>query len=396
MNPVTHAARAMLNWSVERKVTLVFFFVIVVFPLTAFVLLQSGGADSATHFLVAAIVVSIILLVPFSRWVSNVVALRFIREIDDQCRLLKAGKYRQVDLPPVRAKEHDFLTLKRNMHWMGHAIASRERKLQAAMAKLADAQRQIGESLDYARLIQTSFLPDEAAISVYLDNHFLVWEQRDVVGGDAYWLKPTDTGFFIGVIDCTGHGVPGAFMTLIVASLLEKAASDGTSSPARILGRMNRLIKDALGQDFTGADDRKARSDDGMDCALCHVPREGGGLVFAGANTPLYVVDRDGARSIKGNRCGLGYVRSDPDFRFSDVTVDAPSGTRVYLLSDGLVDQIGGRSKFPFGRRRFMEFVGDRRHHPLAEQGAELLQTFRKYQGSEARRDDVTVIGFEL
>ena len=386
----------MLNWSVERKMTVVFFFVIVVFPLAAFVLLQSGGEDSATHFLVAAIVLSIILLVPFSRWVSNVVALRFIRELDDQCRLLKEGNYRQVDLPPVKAEGHDFLTLKRNMHWMGHAIASRERKLQAAMTKLAEAQRQIGESLDYARLIQTSFLPDEAAIAEYLENHFLIWEQRDVVGGDAYWLKPTDTGFFVGVIDCTGHGVPGAFMTLIVASLLGEAASDGTASPARVLGRMNRLIKNALGQDAPGRDTGKALSDDGMDCALCHVARGSGKLVFAGANTPLYVVDRDGARSIRGDRCGLGYVRSDPDFRFTDVDVDAPPGTRVYLLSDGLVDQIGGRRKFSFGRTRFMEFVGDRRHQSLEEQGAELLQEFKEYQGGEARRDDVTVIGFEL
>ena len=185
-------------------------------------------------------------------------------------------------------------------------------------------------------------------------------------------------------------------MTLIVASLLDKAASDGTTSPAKILGRMNRLIKDALGQEGSGQDCRKARSDDGMDCALCHVPGQGGGLVFAGANTPLYVVDQDGPKRIRGDRCGLGYVRSDPDYRFSDVTVDAAPGTRVYLLSDGLVDQVGGKRKFPFGRRRFMEFIGDRRNSPLQEQGAELLEAFKEYQGAEARRDDVTVIGFEL
>lgn len=391
MNILAHAAQSMLNWSVERKVTLVLLFGVLVFPLTSFIVLQSGGEEQATHFLVAAVVGSIVLLVPFSKWVSHVIALRFIRELDDQCRLLKEGNYNRVDLPPVEAEGHDFLTLKRNMHWMGHAIASREQRLQAAMARLAAAQRQIGESLDYARLIQTSFLPDEADISRYVANHFLIWEQRDVVGGDAYWLRPTEEGFFIGVIDCTGHGVPGAFMTLIVASLLDRAAADGTNSPASVLGRMNRLIKGALGQDGRGAG-----SDDGMDCALCHVARGGRRLVFAGANTPLYMVDGEGAKYFKGDRCGLGYVRSDPDFRFSDVAVDVASGDRVYLLSDGLVDQVGGARGFSFGRTRFMEFVGDRRHHSLEEQRAELLREFKEYQGGEARRDDVTVIGFEL
>ena len=391
MSPLANVSNAMLNWSVQRKVTLTLFVGIVVFPLIAFILLQSGGVAMTTNFLVAVIVGAIVLLVPFSKWISHVVALRSIKELDAQCSLLKGGDYRQVELPATEIKGHDFLTLKRNMYWMGHAIASRERKLQAAMAKLADAQRQIGESLDYARLIQTSFLPDAADLAEYLESHFLIWEQRDVVGGDAYWLKPTDTGFFIGVIDCTGHGVPGAFMTLIVASLLEKAAADGTASPAKILGRMNRLIKEALGLD--GPD---ARSDDGMDCALCHVDRLGGGIVFAGANTPLYVVDSDGARCIRGDRCGLGYVRSAPDFRFADVRVEIGPDSRVYLLSDGLVDQVGGKRKFPFGRRRFMKFIETRRHRHLQEQAAELLVEFKDYQGGEARRDDVTVIGFEL
>ena len=131
--------------------------------------------------------ISIVLLVPFSKWVSHVVALRSIKELDYQCRLLKEGNYRQVDLPPVKAEGHDFLTLKRNMHWMGHAIASRERKLQAAMAKLADAQHQIGESLDYARLIQTSFLPDPADISLYAARSFLIWNS-------GTWSAETPTG----------------------------------------------------------------------------------------------------------------------------------------------------------------------------------------------------------
>lgn len=390
MNPVTGMARTFLDWSVERKVILLLLAGIVVSPLATFVLLQSEGPARATDYLIILIVASLILFVPFAKWASHVLALRSIRELNDQCRLLKEGKWDLAPLPPDEADGHDFQTLKRNMHWMGHTLASRERKLRAAMKELASAHRRIGESLDYARLIQTSFLPDRAALFDYLPDHFLFWEQRDAVGGDAYWLKPAGDGFFLGVLDCTGHGVPGAFMTLIVASLLERAA-EGTASPAEVLGRMNRLIKEALGQDESGS-----RSDDGMDCSLCHIPSSGGGLVFAGANSPLYVQDGAGARMIRGDRCGLGYVRSDPAFLFTDVAVALPPGSRIFLASDGLTDQVGGERGFPYGKRRFLEFVEQRRGTPIAALGADLAAELQRYQGGESRRDDVTVIGFEL
>lgn len=380
-----------LNWSVQRKMTLLLFIIIVVFPLSTFILLQSRGVEQTTNYLIGLIVVSIIMLVPFSKWMSSFIALRSIKELNEQCRLLKGGHYTHIELPPAETEGYDFLTLKRNMHWMGYTIATRERRLQRAMSDLAHAHAQIGESLDYAHLIQTSFLPDKENLYDYIPNHFLIWEQRDVVGGDAYWLRPTDSGFFVGVVDCTGHGVPGAFMTLIVTALLDKAAADGTTSPAKILSRMNRLIKDALGQN-----DRDAKSDDGMDCVLCHVASDSRQLVFAGANSPLYLLSGAQAKRIKGDRCGLGYVRSDREFEFTDVAVEVPEGGRVYLASDGLLDQVGEERGFPFGNRRFMKFLEQGSCSPIAGQGIELAHTLKNFQGVEVRRDDVTVIGFEL
>ena len=349
MNFLNASFRLLMNWSVERKMTIMLFVGMVLFPLSSFIILQSRGHAVASNYLVVAIVVSIIMLVPFSKWMSHVVALRNIRELNELCQLLKQGNYNEGELPPAHSDGHDFLKLKRNMHWMGHAIASREHKIQKAMSDLAAAQLQIGQSLSYASFIQTSFLHNEVDLYDYVPDHFLVWDQRDIVGGDSYWLKPTESGFFLGVIDCTGHGVPGAFMTLIVTSLLEKASSDGVVSPAKILSRMNCLIKDALGQN-----DRGSKSDDGMDCSLCHVNTIDGSLVFSGANFPLYVLEAEGPRCIKGDRCGLGYVRSSREFVFTDVAVPVTDCTRFYLASDGLVDQIGGERGFPFGKRRFM------------------------------------------
>lgn len=384
-------SRALCNWSVERKLTLILLVVMVLLPLAAFIILQSRGTDQATNFLIGLIVASIILLVPFSKWMSHLLALRSIRELNEQCRQLKEGNYAGVDLPEGGEAGHDFQKLKWNMHWMGYTIATRESRLQKAMTDLSAAQRQIGESLDYASLIQTSFLPERTDLAGYIPDHFLIWEQRDVVGGDAYWFRPTASGFLLGVIDCTGHGVPGAFMTLIVTSLLEKAAADGTASPAEVLGRMNRLIKDALRQNG-----RDSRSDDGMDCALCHVDRRAGELTFAGANTPLYVMRARGVDVVRGDRCGLGYVRSDRDFRFTDRVIGIEEGMRFYLASDGLVDQVGGERGFPFGKSRLVEFIDANRTAPIAAQGRELIDELKRYQGGERRRDDITVIGFEL
>lgn len=390
MNPMTSLSGAIRNLSVESKLTLALLVFMVLLPLTVFIVLQSGGADQATNVLIGLIVASIILLVPFAKWMSHALALRAIRDLNDHCQRLKEGDYGDIELPRGSDEGHDFQKLKWNMHWMGYTIATREIRLRRAMADLSLAQRQIGESLDYASLIQTSFLPKREDLFQYTPDHFLIWEQRDVVGGDAYWFRPTRTGFLLGVIDCTGHGVPGAFMTLIVTSLLQKA-TEGTESPAEVLARMNGLIKDALRQNG-----RDARSDDGMDCALCHVDSGAGRLTFAGANSPLYVMNGEGVEIVKGDRCGLGYVRSPRDFEFTEHDIEAGRGMRFYLASDGLVDQVGGERGFPFGRSRFVEFIERERTSPIAAQGIDLAGELRRYQGAEKRRDDITVIGFEL
>jgi len=385
--------QSILDWSVERKMTIMLFLGIVVVPLVSLVVLHSSGPRVTMNFLVGLLTGAIILLVPLSKWMSHVIALRNIRELNDQCTSLKQGDYAHVSLPAgeVEGEGHDFVRLKRNMHWMGYAIATREYRLQTAMGDLAEAQRKISESLDYASLIQTSFLPDTRQLVDILPEHFLVWNQRDKVGGDSYWFRLWGNGFFIGVIDCTGHGVPGAFMTLIVHSLLDKAVVESDGSPAAILSSMNRLIKDALRQNRKGA-----MSDDGMDCALCYVDLDRDRLIFSGANSPLYLMDEDGVRLIKGDRCGLGYVRSPRDFRFTDVEVALTRKTRFYLATDGLVDQVGGEKRLPFGKRRFMRFMETHFEVPITTQCDALMRLLEEYQGDETRRDDVTVLGFEL
>lgn len=380
------------SWGVSRKISVTLFPVVVLFPLGVLLLAHSGKPEAVTNFIVIYLVCSVILFVPFSRMLSHVLAVRNIRELNDQCQRLKEGDYEIENLPPERGEEHDFMRLKRNLHWMGYAIAARERKLSGALNDLAEAQGQIVESIDYASLIQTSFLPDPSEFETMFSDHFLLWDQRDKVGGDAYWFRFSGNGYFVAVIDCTGHGVPGAFMTLIVHSLFETAVSQSpTNSPAEILGRMNRLIKDSLGQNGKGT-----MSDDGMDCSLCYVDISENKVVFAGANNGLFVVEHGSVEEVKGDRCGVGYVRSPRDFQFTDHEVSIRSGMRFYMTTDGIIDQVGGGRQFPFGKRRFRNFLSDHTAMPLAGQDRVLRDTVEAYRGKEPRRDDITVLGFEL
>lgn len=380
-----------MSWSVQSKITSILLPLMVLAPLGILIILESKGSEYTSNILVGVISIAMVLLIPFSKGMSWIIALGSINELDAHCRKLRKGDYGHETTPPDVIAGHDFISLKRNMHWMGYAIATREKKLADAMKELTAAKQQIEESLEYASLIQTAFLPGTQRLREIFPRHFLLREQRESVGGDSYWFKEWGTGFFLGVIDCTGHGVPGAFMTLIVQSLLERNSTVVSTSPAEVLGNMNRLIKEALGQDS-----REARSDDGMDCVLCYVDPVMKKLTFAGANTPLYVADRNKIRLIKGDRCGLGYVRSPENFEFTDHELELETGMRIYIATDGITDQVGGKKGFPFGKRRLMRFMEENMETPITDQKEALKCLLAEYQGDETRRDDVTVLGFEI
>lgn len=385
------------GWSVRRKMNILLFATLILLPLLLLLAGQAGGAALQTNVIVAVLAGSVILFAPLSYGLTQLMALRSIRELNDQCYRLKEGDFALDELPPEQGEEHDFLRLKRNLHWMGYALAAREERLASAMQRLADAQRQIGESIDYAALIQRSFLPDASLLDARFQSHFLLWSQRDRVGGDSYWIHATPTGFFVAIIDCTGHGVPGAFMTLIVQSLFEQAAalvaeSAAPADPGAVLSHLNRLIKDALGQNRGDS----GMSDDGLDCCLCHVDPGRGEVVFAGANNPLYVLESGEVTQHKGDRCGIGYVRSPRDFTFTSRPIPHGPGARFYMATDGITDQVGGPKRLPFGKRRLREFFVRHASTPLAGQDRLLLDEVEAYRAEEPRRDDMTVLGFEI
>ncbi|MEO5376700.1 MAG: transporter substrate-binding domain-containing protein [Magnetococcus sp. DMHC-6] len=274
-----------------------------------------------------------------------------------------------------------------------HFLANKEdiTRRKKAEAQLQEALQMISESIHYASRIQRSILTKTQILSAVLPEHFVLWEPRDLVGGDMYWYRPWFTGVLLLLADCTGHGVPGAFITLIANGALDQALLETPpGDTATLLQRMHQLIQMALGQDReVGA------SDDGLELGMCYLDADQRTLTFSGARFSLFVIAEGEAREIKGDKSGIGYRAFSRDIQFTIQEIELRSDWNYYLTTDGLIDQIGGESKRGFGKRRFMQLLLSLQPFPIAEHGEYIKQALITYKGEENRRDDVSVFGFK-
>jgi CBS domain-containing protein len=272
----------------------------------------------------------------------------------------------------------------------------------------AEKNRLVMESINYASVIQKSFQrSSKEDMAAVLKDYFMQWEPRDKVGGDYYFCKKFNDGFFIALIDCTGHGVPGAFMTLIMASFLDHILQDDNRhDPAEALAIMNKKVKVALGQVgeqniapiHSAKHDIHEQSDDGMDTAFCWVNTTEGKLVYAGAKTPIFFIEKDSTEVsiLDGDRKGVGYIDTPMDYVWTNKEINLAKGMCIYLTTDGIIDQIGGTKSIAFGKRRFSSLLLENVNRPMPEQAEIIMQAFYEYQGKQRRRDDVSVTGFRI
>ena len=266
-------------------------------------------------------------------------------------------------------------------------------QLEQAHHKLAQANHLVMESIGYARRIQSSVLPDRSALDGTGLEVAVLWEPLHLVGGDYFWLEEIDGLGILLVADCTGHGVPGAFLTLIVATALDRLIHErGLRDPAAILEALDGMVRTQLRQDGRGSE-----SDDGLDCGLCIWDPAAAELRFAGAGSALTLIDGAAVTRIRGAKRGLGYPQR-PGERFAvEVTrLRVAPGTTFYLMTDGITDQMGGAgsARRLLGHRGVTEILGNHQGAPLARQVAILDAALAAYRGEETRRDDMTLVAF--
>lgn len=272
--------------------------------------------------------------------------------------------------------------------------------LMHAMTELQARQhRQLVESIEYASVIQQSLLkPSEIALEQTLpDNHWLIWQPRDVVGGDIFHFSQREDGFLAILFDCTGHGVPGAFMTLIAESALEQALNQlGDRDPAALMTAINQHIKHALNQHQDG---NRQNSDDGLDGLILRYEHTRRQISYAGAHSLLYCLSIENDTPISlhtGDRKGVGYASTPLDFKWHNHSIAIDEPLRIFMLTDGVIDQIGGPRKIAFGKKRLTQFFTEQRQVGMSLQKQRFIETFGHYQGTQIRRDDVTLLALNV
>lgn len=261
-----------------------------------------------------------------------------------------------------------------------------------AETALADAYDVISSSIQYASRIQRSMLPDEKVFQEVFSDYFVHWEPRDVVGGDMYWCNRWGDGAVFMLGDCTGHGVPGAFMTLIAVGALDRAQMEvAQGDVAGLLQRMHQLVQITVNQHVDSGE-----SDDGMELGICYVHPDRRRLTYAGARFSLFVAADGEVDEVKGDRAGIGYRGIPQDQSFMQTVVDLTPDQQFYMTSDGLIDQVGGKKRRSFGKRRFKDLIAgfDSQGFDLRRQI--IVDAFKEYQGDQLRRDDVAVMGFAI
>ncbi len=260
--------------------------------------------------------------------------------------------------------------------------------------KIEAFHTELTSSLTYASKIQRAILPLKEEISETLPGHFVFWKPRDVVSGDFYWHFNAKTHTYIAAADCTGHGVPGAFMSMISNTILnEVVGSNPNLSPAEILTMLNLEIKKALKQDLG-----EKESHDGLDIALCKIDNTSGVITFSGANRPLYLVKKgaDEITEIKSDKGSIGGMHSHNDRFFAQHSIQLEKGDRVYLFTDGITDQFGEDTNKKLRPVNFRTWVMESAGIPFDELEHYYAGKLAEWQKEENQTDDILVMGFGL
>jgi len=275
-------------------------------------------------------------------------------------------------------------------------VEARTSELKQANKELKYAYTKITDSVQYAQRIQRSILIAPEEIAHFFEGLFIFFEPKDIVSGDFYWFTEICTAegsqLILAAVDCTGHGVPGAFMTIMGNDFLtEIVESRGITQPSRILEELDKKIMLTLQKQT-----RLASSSDGMDIAIVNIHRVYKTIQFAGAKNPLWYVRNQQMHQVKASPYSIGYSQFTQNKTFQNHTIQLESGDVFYIFSDGFQDQFGGPKNRKYMRRKFREFLLELNQHPIADQKQLLQEEFYQWKATQEQTDDVVVIGFQF
>ncbi|MEZ4807965.1 MAG: SpoIIE family protein phosphatase [Flavobacteriales bacterium] len=267
-------------------------------------------------------------------------------------------------------------------------VVRQKEEVERQSRKVVELYKNVTDSIRYAKRLQESILPPEKRIKELLPDSFVYYRPKDIVSGDFYWFERVDDRVVFAAVDCTGHGVPGAFMSLIGHNGLNQAVrTGGRLRPSEVLMDLNRIAFEALHKDR-----EQYLVRDGMDMALCSFDPERRVLEYAGANCPLYLVRGREVLQFAPDKSAIGSFDLEGR-RFTDHRIALQEGDMVYIFSDGYADQFGGDKGKKFLYRRFRELLVEISEKPTKDQRDLLQEAFNGWRGGHEQVDDILVIG---
>ncbi|HXC05913.1 MAG TPA: SpoIIE family protein phosphatase [Bacteroidia bacterium] len=266
------------------------------------------------------------------------------------------------------------------------------KRIQTAFNQLTERNENILQSIHYAQRIQESMFPNQTDLRTYFPRSFLLNKPKDIIGGDFCWMMEQGDRFYMAVADCTGHGVPGALLSVLGFNHLRSIAqSNPRAHPGEILEILNVTIHHALRQDRP-----ENPGHDGMDIALCIIDRKTNKVEFSGANRPLYLVRKKEFSVIKGTKCGVGGQDQGHSRVFNTHTFPCDPGDKIYLSTDGYADQFGGKNDKKMMVRNLNKLFQTSHSFDILEQQQLLIEWFNNWKGDQEQTDDILIAGIEL
>lgn len=279
---------------------------------------------------------------------------------------------------------------KQKIEIQNESINRKNETLETTFQEIERKNKDITASITYAKRIQEAMLARDGSISNALPEHFIFWRPRDIVSGDFYWYAEKNGKMFLVALDCTGHGVPGAFMAMLGDSYLNQIVKlQGKEDPIEILNLLDESIGIALNQEAT-------KNQDGMDVALCVIDLPNKKFSYTGASRPLLVIREGNMQVLESCKLPIGGFQRDRERIFERFDFDLNIPTTFYVFSDGFQDQFGGPKGRKFSKKRVEDLLFEIHHLPMKEQEQIIQKTLDDWMGQNRQMDDILMIGVKL
>jgi tetratricopeptide (TPR) repeat protein len=332
--------------------------------------------------------------------IAVIIALFFYRKIKKAKNIIDYQRHE------IMESNEELRQINEEIRTTLETVNSQKEEIETQRDKIELANEELTAGIRYAKYIQKAILPGSEKRNKLFKNHFVFFKPKQIVSGDFYWINEIKNKIIIAASDCTGHGVPGAFMSLLGISFLNDVVNrEGLTNPAMILDRLREEVINALHQKGTPGEAR-----DGMDVAICTIDLNNMQLQFAGANNPIYIIRSNTLEKIenssktdseshilydiKGDKTTIAYRNNMKSFTTKEIKLF--EGDRLYLFTDGYRDQFGEGSGKKLGSQRFKKLLLKHSDKAMKEQGEILESTFDEWKGEYDHIDDVLVLGIEL